>query len=174
MKNERRRSSCLDFCRSRLWCQWFQWQWIWGDCFWRGGGNKRRQRRQKWRSQYQRWWTWKCSWTCTRQLWGKEDVGEGEEGQLMPGLQGKSKNDFWKQSGHQSIKIHRFHSSQLHQESRFHCQMNQVQVTLWNFFWLMTCLTYWSHKQTCMRHNTREVIQICPGILKQITVFTSV
>ena len=49
---------------------------------------------------------------------------------FVPGLRGKSKNACWKQSGHQSIKIHRFHSSQLHQESRFHCQMNPVQVTL--------------------------------------------
>ena len=46
--------------------------------------------------------------------------------------------------------------------------MNPVQVTLWNCFWLINCLTYWSHKKTCMRHNTREVIQICSSILRQI------
>ena len=55
---------------------------------------------------------------------------EREEGGFVPGIKGKGKNDCWKQSGHHSIKICRFHSSQLHQESRFHCQMNPVQVTL--------------------------------------------
>ena len=79
MNVERRRSSCWNFCRSRLWCQWFQWQWIWSECFWRvwrGGGRKRRRRRRKWRSQYRTWWSWKGSWTCTSQPWGKRRTWE--------------------------------------------------------------------------------------------------